>query len=184
MLDPGLITNTSIGTPPSQQITTTTTAMLSLCNQSVYYERPDEHCIDNDMKISQSSIITVAIYSLLFCLSSIFNLTIIIYLTRTSTLSEQPRIHRIMLQLIIADLLVTFITIPLEIGWKLTVYWRAGDLACRFFQFLRPMGIYLGSFVIISLCIDRFVFLSSLEQKTNLINSFESLLFSHFGEDL
>lgn len=179
MLDPGLITNTSIGTPPSQQIT-----MLSLCNQSVYYERPDEHCIDNDMKISQSSIITVAIYSLLFCLSSIFNLTIIIYLTRTSTLSEQPRIHRIMLQLIIADLLVTFITIPLEIGWKLTVYWRAGDLACRFFQFLRPMGIYLGSFVIISLCIDRFVFLSSLEQKTNLINSFESLLFSHFGEDL
>jgi len=38
----------------------------------------------------------------------------------------------------------------------LTVYWRAGDLACRFFQFLRPMGIYLGSFVIISLCIDRY----------------------------
>lgn len=125
------------------------------CNLTEYLVRPAEECIDNDMKISQSSIINVAVYTFLFCLSSVFNITIIVYLRR-STLSEQSRIHRIMLQLIIADLLVTFITIPLEIGWKLSVYWRAGDLACRCFQFLRPMGIYLGSFVIISLCIDRY----------------------------
>ena len=125
-----------------------------LCNHSVYLERPAEHCIDNDMKISQSSIINVVVYTLLFFLSSIFNITIIVYLNRTN-MNEQSRIHRIMLQLIIADLLVTFITIPLEIGWKLSVYWRAGDFACRFFQFLRPMGIYFDSFFIISLCIYR-----------------------------
>ena len=126
-----------------------------VCNESVYWKRPAEQCIDNDMKISQSSIITVAVYALLFCLSSVFNIIIVVYLRTSKILAEQSRIHRIMLQLIIADLFVTFITIPFEIGWKLSVYWRAGDLTCRFLQFLRPMGIYLGSFVIISLCIDR-----------------------------
>lgn len=127
---------------------------LTLCNKTVFYERPPEICISNDMKLNQSSIITITVYFLLFLLSSIFNLTIIVYLQHKN-LYEQSRIHKFMFQLIVADLMITFITIPLEIGWKWTVYWRAGDLACRVFQFLRPMGIYLGSFVIISLCIDR-----------------------------
>lgn len=124
------------------------------CNESVFRERPAEICIPNDMKLTQSSLITISVYTLLFCLSSIFNLTIIVYLKRKN-LYEQSRIHRFMFQLIVADLMITFVTIPLEVGWKLSVYWRAGDIACRLFQFLRPMGIYLGSFVIISLCIDR-----------------------------
>lgn len=33
--------------------------------------------------------------------------------------------------LAIADLLVTFIMMPLEIGWAFTVSWRAGDFMCR-----------------------------------------------------
>lgn len=128
--------------------------MHSICNQTIFYDRPPEICIDNDMKLTQTNIITITIYSILFILSSFFNLTIVIYL-KHKNLKEQSRIHRFMYNLIIADLIITFITIPLEIGWKLTVYWRAGDLACRLFQFLRPLGMYLASFIIISLCIDR-----------------------------
>lgn len=129
--------------------------MSSICNQSVFWERPPDECIDNDMKLTQTSIITVTVYSVLFVLSSVFNLTIIVLLF-VYKLKEQSRIHWFMFHLIIADLIITFITIPLEIGWKLSVYWRAGDLACRMFQFLRPLGIYLASFIIISLCIDRY----------------------------
>ena len=127
------------------------------CNQSVFYQRPAEICIDNHMKLTQSSLITISVYTLLFCLSSIFNLTIIFYLKRKN-LHEQSRIHRFMFQLIVADLMITFITIPLEVGWKLSVYWRAGDISCRVLQVLRPMGIYLGSFIIVSLCIDRYIY--------------------------
>lgn len=126
-----------------------------ICNQSVYLQRPAEICIENDMKLTQTNLITITIYSFMFVVSSFFNLTIVIAL-KHKNLKEQSRIHRFMYHLIIADLIVTFITIPLEIGWKLSVYWRAGDLACRFFQFLRPLGIYLASFILISLCIDRY----------------------------
>jgi gonadotropin-releasing hormone receptor len=124
------------------------------CNQTIFLERPPERCIDNDMKLTQTSVITITVYFILFILSSVFNLTIIIFLYKYK-LKDLSRIHWFMFHLIIADLMITFITIPLEIGWKLTVYWRAGDIGCKLFQFLRPLGIYLASFIIISLCIDR-----------------------------
>jgi gonadotropin-releasing hormone receptor len=125
------------------------------CNQSKFFDRPPDHCIDKTMKLTQTSIITVTVYSFLFILSSIFNLVIIFKFYKYK-LKEKSRIHLFMFHLIIADMMITFITIPLEIGWKLSVYWRAGDFGCRLFQFLRPMGIYLESFIIISLCIDRY----------------------------
>ncbi|CAF0879820.1 unnamed protein product [Brachionus calyciflorus] len=128
---------------------------LSMCNQTIFYQKPPDICISNDMKLTYTNIITISVYSVLFVLSSIFNLTILILLKNTKY-KEHFRIHKYMFNLIIADLIITFITIPLEICWKMTVYWQAGDLACRLLQFLRPLGIYLASFIIISLCIDRY----------------------------
>lgn len=128
--------------------------MSNSCNQSIFYERPAESCIDNDMKLTQTGIITIAIYSVLFILSSFCNLSMLIFL-RCKKPRESSRINKFMLHLNIANLIITFVTIPLEIGWKFTVYWRAGYFGCKFFQFLRPIGLYLASFIIISLCIDR-----------------------------
>jgi gonadotropin-releasing hormone receptor len=124
------------------------------CNQTVFLERPPDRCIDNDMKLTQTSVITISVYMILFVLSSVFNLTIIVFLHKYR-LKELSRVHWFMFHLIIADLLITFVTIPLEIGWKFTVYWRAGEIGCKLFLFLRPVGIYLASFIIISLRIDR-----------------------------
>ncbi|RNA02162.1 Gonadotropin-releasing hormone II receptor [Brachionus plicatilis] len=129
--------------------------MEVICNQSIFYQKPPDFCISNDMKLTRTNLITISIYSVMFGLSSVFNLTILIMLKKTKS-KEQLRIHKFIFNLIIADLIITFITIPLEIGWKYTVYWKVGDFACRLFQFLRPLGIYLASFIIISLCIDRY----------------------------
>lgn len=129
--------------------------MEAVCNQTMFFIKPSEICISNDMKLTRTNIITISVYSVMFVLSSVFNLTILVMLKKNK-FREQFRINKFILNLIIADLIITFITIPLEIGWKYTVYWRAGDLACRIFQFLRPLGIYLASFIIISLCIDRY----------------------------
>ena len=130
--------------------------MSSNCNQSVFYQRPDDSCIDNHMKLTQTNLISIGVYSALFLLSSMCNLFMITYFcVKPSRL--QHRVNQFMFHLNIADLIITFITIPLEIGWKWTVYWVFfGDFGCRFLQFLRPIGIYLASFIIISLCIDRY----------------------------
>ena len=110
------------------------------------------------MKLTQSNIISIAIYSVLFVLSSLCNLTMISYLCCKANVLNKSRMNRFMLHLTIADLMITFLTIPMEIGWKWTVYWRAGNVGCKFFQFIRPIGNYLASFIIISLSLDRYEF--------------------------
>ena len=124
------------------------------CNQTVYYEKPDDACISNHMKLSQSNLITIGIYSIIFVLSSICNLAMLSYLVCKANILNKTRVNRLMLHLTIANLMITFLTIPMEIGWKWTVYWRGTAVGCKFFQFLRPVGTYLTSFIIVSLCVD------------------------------
>jgi gonadotropin-releasing hormone receptor len=50
---------------------------------------------------------------------------------------------------------VTFLMMPLEIGWNATVSWKAGDAVCRIMSFFRAFGLYLSSFVIVCISLDR-----------------------------
>ena len=60
------------------------------------------------------------------------------------------------MHLTISDLIVTFVMMPMEIGWHVTVSWRAGDIGCRILMFFRVFGFYLSSFVLIAVCVDRY----------------------------
>jgi len=50
---------------------------------------------------------------------------------------------------------VTFLMMPLEIGWNITVTWQADDTTCRIMAFFRTFGLFLSSFVIVSISLDR-----------------------------
>ena len=50
---------------------------------------------------------------------------------------------------------VTFLLMTLEIGWSATVIWTAGDTMCRIMAFFRTFGLYLSSFVLVCISIDR-----------------------------
>ncbi len=43
----------------------------------------------------------------------------------------RTNVHVMVLHLTIADLIVSYVVIPLEIGWRLSVQWYAGDVACK-----------------------------------------------------
>ncbi|KAH3841735.1 hypothetical protein DPMN_115210 [Dreissena polymorpha] len=45
---------------------------------------------------------------------------------------------------------------PLEIGWNGTVQWLAGDALCRILMFFRAFGLYLSSFVLVVISLDRY----------------------------
>jgi hypothetical protein len=52
---------------------------------------------------------------------------------------------------------VTFLTMPLEIGWNATLTWKAGDAMCRMMSFFRAFALYLFSFVIVCISLERSV---------------------------
>lgn len=58
---------------------------------------------------------------------------------------------------------VTFLMMPLEIGWASTVSWYAGDAMCRIMMFFRMFGLYLSSFILVCISVDRY-FLYKLTQ--------------------
>ena len=50
---------------------------------------------------------------------------------------------------------VTFLMMPLEIGWNVTVSWVGGDLLCRVCAFFRIFGLFLSSNIVMCMSIDR-----------------------------
>ncbi|XP_020712343.2 adipokinetic hormone/corazonin-related peptide receptor variant I-like [Athalia rosae] len=105
-------------------------------------------------RFTEQSLSVVVVYCLLFVVAAVGNLTVFISLFRGR--HRKSRISLMMSHLAAADLLVTFIMIPLEVGWRLTVQWLAGNLACKMFLFLRAFGLYLSSNVLICVSLDRY----------------------------
>nr|QVK45721.1 G protein-coupled receptor [Proales similis] len=110
----------------------------------------------------QINISKVVIYSILFVVGATGNTFSFVTLLRLKKeqIKSHPskaRIWLLLLNLCIADLMVTFILMPLEIVWAITNAWLAGNAVCKLMMFLRTFGIYLSSFLIISITIDRYL---------------------------
>ncbi|KAH7643064.1 gonadotropin-releasing hormone receptor-like [Dermatophagoides farinae] len=105
-------------------------------------------------ELYMSSKIVVIIYSILFIISSIGNTTVFISLIKNR--HRKLRINLMILNLTIADLIVTYIMIPMEICWRITNEWLAGDVVCRIMQAFRAFGPYLSSMVLVCISLDRY----------------------------
>lgn len=66
---------------------------------------------------------------------------------------------------------------PLEISWAITVVWIAGDITCRIMMFFRTFGLYLSSFILVCISLDRLVNFSKMSNKC-VLTSIVLMLFS------
>ena len=67
----------------------------------------------------------------------------------------RTNVHTLVFHLTIADSIVSFVTMPLEAGWRYSMQWTAGDISCRLLMVVRALGYYLSSAMLVMLCIDR-----------------------------
>lgn len=68
---------------------------------------------------------------------------------------RRSRVRVLIINLTLADLLVTFIVMPVDAVWNITVQWVAGDLACRLLMFLKLQAMYSCAFVTVVISLDR-----------------------------
>lgn len=108
-----------------------------------------------DMKFGESNVLSIAVYAVLLFFSGIANVTVLISLCQRYQ-RRKSKIDLMIIHLAIADLCVTFLNMPLEIAWKATVTWNAGDVMCRVMSFFRIFGLYLSSFILICISVDRY----------------------------
>ncbi|TRY76820.1 hypothetical protein TCAL_03506 [Tigriopus californicus] len=113
--------------------------------------------LPDDMVFGEAQIISISVYSLLFVVSSVLNLNVLANLLLARKNVGLSRLNTLLLQLVLADLSVTFFLMPLEIIWAATVSWKGGDLLCRICSFFRIFGLFLSSNIVICISIDRFL---------------------------
>lgn len=106
------------------------------------------------LTFNEDSIREVVLYSLMFTLASGGNIPVFVTLIRNR--HRKSRVNLMIMHLAIADLIVTFVMIPLEIAWRITVAWIAGNVACKIMLFMRAFGPYLSSMVLVCISLDRY----------------------------
>ncbi|KAK6643574.1 hypothetical protein RUM43_005084 [Polyplax serrata] len=115
----------------------------------------DELRLPLEMTFNEGHVVSIVTYSILMVIAAVGNITVLVILLKRRR-SIRSRINTMVMHLAIADLMVTFLLMPLEIGWASTVSWKAGDALCRIMAFFRTFGLYLSSFVLICISIDRY----------------------------
>ncbi|KAG7250253.1 hypothetical protein CRUP_027572, partial [Coryphaenoides rupestris] len=68
---------------------------------------------------------------------------------------KKSHVRVLIVHLTAADLLVTFVVMPVDAAWNITVQWLAGDAACRLLMFLKLQAMYSGAFVTMVISLDR-----------------------------
>lgn len=116
-----------------------------------------------DAKFTDESMLSVVVYCILFCFSAGGN--VLVFVTMFRNRHRKLRVNRLILHLSVADMIVTFVMMPMEIAWQVTVYWIAGDVMCRLGMFFRTFGFYLSSFILVVISLDRYF---AIAQPLNL----------------
>lgn len=106
------------------------------------------------LTFNEDSVREVVLYCLMFCIAACGNIPVFVTLIRNR--HRKSRVNLMIMHLAIADLIVTFVMIPLEIAWRITVEWIAGNIACKIFLYLRAFGPYLSSMVLVCISLDRY----------------------------
>ncbi|KAK2172266.1 hypothetical protein NP493_975g00000 [Ridgeia piscesae] len=110
--------------------------------------------LPSELTFSDDSVFSIVAYSLMFLVAAVGNLVVFVVLFRSRR--RRSRVNLYVMHLAVADLIVTFVMIPIEVSWHATVLWAAGDASCRFFMFWRTFGFYLSSLVLIVISVDRY----------------------------
>ncbi|CAN7947247.1 unnamed protein product, partial [Ixodes hexagonus] len=110
--------------------------------------------LTEELSFNTQSVVQVVIYCILFIIAAGGNVPVFVTLLRNR--HRKSRIKLMIMHLAIADLIVTFVMIPLEVAWRITVQWTAGNVMCKLMQMLRAFGPYLSSMVLVCISVDRY----------------------------
>ncbi|XP_038137075.1 gonadotropin-releasing hormone II receptor-like isoform X2 [Cyprinodon tularosa] len=92
---------------------------------------------------------------LLFLFAACSNLALLtsVWCGRGRRLSSHLR--PLMLSLASADLMMTFVVMPLDAVWNITVQWYGGDILCKVLCFLKLFAMHASAFILVVISLDR-----------------------------
>lgn len=119
-------------------------------------------CLEHAPILTPEAATRAAVLAVMAVVSLIGNLLTIVSIAGTRAGRRRKNqtwsaVYALILHLSISDLLVTIFCIAGEAFWSYTVQWRAGNLACKIFKFLEMFSLYLSTFILVLIGLDRFI---------------------------
>lgn len=98
----------------------------------------------------------VAITLVLFVFAAASNLSVLLSVFWGRGYRLGAHLRPLIASLAAADLLMSFIVMPLDAVWNVTVQWLAGDLMCKLMCFLKLFAMHSAAFVLVVVSLDRY----------------------------
>ena len=102
---------------------------------------------------NEMSLIKTIVLSAMFAISLLGNTATLIQMFRMRR--RRSTINILIMNLAVADLFVTFFCNVTDAVWASTVQWLAGNAMCKIVKFLQVFGLYLSTYIIVIISIDR-----------------------------
>ncbi|XP_063781676.1 gonadotropin-releasing hormone II receptor-like [Pseudophryne corroboree] len=96
--------------------------------------------------------VRVGVTCCFFLLASCSNVAVLCSISRKRCKSH---LRILLLSLSVADLLVTFLVMPLDALWNVMVQWYADELSCKILNFGKLFAMYSAALVLVVISLDR-----------------------------
>ncbi|CAG4935551.1 unnamed protein product [Colias eurytheme] len=131
-------------------------------NKVFVYNGTEIMCLEHAPILTPSTIMRASVLSVMALLSFLGNFATMISVQRGKRCRRRARpswtaIYSLIFQLSVADLLVTVFCIAGEAGWSFSVQWYAGNVGCKLFKFLQMFALYLSTFILVLIGVDRWL---------------------------
>uniref|UniRef100_A0A3P9A2H8 Type II GnRH receptor n=1 Tax=Esox lucius TaxID=8010 RepID=A0A3P9A2H8_ESOLU len=99
--------------------------------------------------------VRVAATLVLFVFAAFSNLSVLISVARGRGRRLAAHLRPLIASLASADLVMTFVVMPLDAAWNITVQWYAGDTMCKLLCFLKLFAMHSSAFILVVVSLDR-----------------------------
>ncbi|KAG5264788.1 hypothetical protein AALO_G00258030 [Alosa alosa] len=97
----------------------------------------------------------VAATAVLFVFAAASNLAVLLSVTLGRGRRLASHLRPLIASLASADLVMTFVVMPLDAVWNVTVQWYAGNIMCKLLCFLKLFAMHSAAFILVVVSLDR-----------------------------
>ncbi|XP_041665162.1 gonadotropin-releasing hormone II receptor-like [Cheilinus undulatus] len=135
--------------PPNDQVNV---SVFSLMNSSSPPSPPPWRAPSFTVAAQCRVIATVV----LFVFAACSNLSVLISVCWGRGYRLAAHLRPLIASLASADLVMTFVVMPLDAVWNITVQWYAGDVMCKLLCFLKLFAMHSVAFILVVVSLDRY----------------------------
>lgn len=100
--------------------------------------------------------VEIGTLSVILVLAVTSNLAMLIVIWRQRRNRPLSRMYFFMMHLSLADLLVAVFNILPQLAWDITYRFKGGDILCRFVKYTQVMTLYLSTYILMFMAVDRY----------------------------